>query len=55
MSKLKQRLLSPRTGMKKPEDKILFEGLVLWGFMQKWKLHVAKGFQITYISMDSRG
>lgn len=41
--------------MKKPEDKIFFEGFVLRDFMQRWKLHVAKGFQITYIKMSSRG
>lgn len=35
-SKLKQGLLSLRTGMKKPEDKIFFEGFV-WG----WKVEVA--------------
>lgn len=41
--------------MKKPEDKIFFEGFVLWCFLQMWKLHVAKYFQVTYICVDSRG
>lgn len=41
--------------MKKPENEIFFEGFVLWGFMQRWKLRVAKCFQMMYIDMGSRG
>lgn len=51
------KTLSPRTGMKKLEDDICFRGFFPRGFIQGWKLHIAKLFQIltfTWIPGDEK-